>query len=68
MMPTKSPHAVPAAGGRESIGPWEDSDSGHFTPWRADLQTRTRGTRFQAYAGLLQPADAMALLLWIESA
>ena len=68
MTPRTSPHAVAAAGGRESIGLWEGTDNAHFTPWRADLQTRTRGTSFQAYARLLKPADAIALLLRIEPA
>jgi hypothetical protein len=61
-----SPHAVAAAGGRENIGTRESTDTAQFTFWRAELQTRTRGTHYHNFAPMLQSGDAMALLLWIN--
>ena len=66
MKPIRSPHATGIAGGPENIGILERTDSMKCTPWHDELQLRTRGTRLYCYCGLLEPADAFALLLHVR--
>ena len=63
---TKGPAAVTAEP-LQNIGTLERTDEAQFTPWRVELQSRTRGTRLNTYSRTLPSADAFALLVWVNT-